>query len=52
VAGLLMSVSGHLPSVGEHIDCAGWTFEVAALDGRRIDKILARPDPDYDADES
>ena len=52
VAGLLMSVSGHLPTVGEHIDCAGWTFEVAALDGRRIDKILARPDLNYDADES
>ncbi|MDM0037770.1 hemolysin family protein [Variovorax sp. J22G21] len=52
VAGLLMSVSGHLPTVGERIDCAGWTFEVAALDGRRIDKIVARPDPNYDADES
>ena len=52
VAGLLMSVSGHLPTVGERIDCAGWTFEVAALDGRRIDKIVARPDLNYDADES
>ncbi|MGJ7494351.1 hemolysin family protein [Variovorax sp. RT4R15] len=52
VAGLLMSVSGHLPTVDERIDCAGWTFEVAALDGRRIDKIRARPDLNYDADES
>ncbi len=41
VAGLLMSVSGHLPEVGERIDCAGWRFEVLDLDGRRIDKILA-----------
>ncbi len=49
VAGLLMSVSGHLPTVGERIDCVGWTFEVAALDGRRIDKILASTDLDYDA---
>ena len=44
VAGLLMSVSGHLPSVGERIDCAGWCFEVAALEGKRIDRVLAYPD--------
>jgi putative hemolysin len=41
VAGLLMSVSGHLPEVAEHIDCADWRFEVLDLDGRRIDKVLA-----------
>jgi putative hemolysin len=45
VAGLLMSVSGHLPEVGEHIDCAGWCFEIVALEGRRIDRVLASPDP-------
>jgi putative hemolysin len=43
LAGLLMAVSGHLPALGERIDCAGWIFEVVDLDGRRIDKILARP---------
>ncbi|HEY5581953.1 MAG TPA: hemolysin family protein [Rhodoferax sp.] len=41
VAGLLMSVSGHLPSVGERITCADWQFEVLDLDGKRIDKVLA-----------
>ena len=41
VAGLLMSVSGHLPAVAERIDCAGWCFEVVDLDGKRIDKVLA-----------
>lgn len=41
VAGLLMSVSGHLPEVGERIDCADWRFEVLDLDGKRIDKVLA-----------
>jgi putative hemolysin len=41
VAGLLMSVSGHLPAAGERIDCADWLFEVVALDGKRIDKVLA-----------
>ena len=44
VAGLLMFVSGELPEVGERIECAGWCFEVAALDGRRIDRVLAYPD--------
>ncbi|WP_213957865.1 MULTISPECIES: hemolysin family protein [unclassified Variovorax] len=51
VAGLLMSVSGQLPTVGERIDCAGWTFEVAALDGRRIDKVLASPDTTYNPED-
>ena len=41
VAGLLLAVSGHLPDVGERIDCADWRFEVVDLDGRRIDKVLA-----------
>lgn len=41
LAGLLLAVSGHLPTTGEHIECAGWDFEVVDLDGRRIDKILA-----------
>jgi putative hemolysin len=41
VAGLLLSVSGHLPRVGECIETAGWRFEVVDLDGRRIDKVLA-----------
>ena len=40
VAGLLMSVSGHLPGTGERIACAGWIFEVVDLDGKRIDKVL------------
>ncbi len=41
VAGLLLAVSGHLPQTGERIDCGEWLFEVADLDGRRIDKVLA-----------
>jgi putative hemolysin len=48
VAGLLMSVSGQLPAVGERIECAGWRFEVVALDGRRIDRVVAFPDIEAD----
>ncbi len=43
VAGLLMAVSGQLPAKGEQIECAGWRFEVLALEGRRIDRVMARP---------
>jgi putative hemolysin len=42
VAGLLMAVSGELPTTGERVECAGWVFEVVDLDGKRIDKVLAR----------
>lgn len=45
VAGLLLSVSGRLLKTGERVNCAGWEFEVVDLDGRRIDKVLARPVP-------
>ncbi len=41
VAGLLQSVSGRLLQTGERVECAGWTFEVVDLDGKRIDKVLA-----------
>jgi putative hemolysin len=41
VAGLLLAISGHLPTVGERIDSAGWRFEVVDLDRHRIDKVLA-----------
>jgi putative hemolysin len=42
LAGLLMAVSGELPSVGETIECVDWTFEVTGLEGKRIDKVAAR----------
>jgi putative hemolysin len=49
VGGLLMSVSGRLPVVGERITCEGWEFEVLALEGRRIDKLQARQLPDSES---
>jgi putative hemolysin len=45
LAGLLMAVSGRLPATGECIESAGWVFEVVDLDGKRIDKVLARQAP-------
>lgn len=41
LAGLLMAISGTLPATGEKILCARWSFEITALEGRRIDKVVA-----------
>ncbi len=43
VAGLFMALCGHLPQVSERVECEGWTLEVLALEGRRIDKLLVTP---------
>ena len=42
LAGLLMAVCGHLPGLGECIECAHWQFEVVALEGKRVDQVRAR----------
>ncbi len=41
VAGLMLERFGRLPKAGEHVEFAGWRFEIVDLDGRRIDKVLA-----------
>ena len=43
LAGLIMSVSGQVPATGARVQVQGWEFEVVDLDGRRIDKVLAKP---------
>lgn len=42
LAGFILNQTGHIPEVGESIIWEGWTFEVTALDGRRIEKILIK----------
>ena len=42
VAGLVIGELQHLPATGETVTALGWRFEVVDLDGRRVDKILAR----------
>ena len=36
-----MAEWGSLPDAGACIVCAGWIFEVLALEGRRIDRVQA-----------
>jgi putative hemolysin len=42
VAGLVIGELHHLPETGEVVETLGWRFEVVDMDGRRIDKVLAR----------
>ena len=42
VAGMVIEALGHIPEPGEYVTRHGWCFEVVDLDGRRIDKLLAR----------
>jgi len=40
-AGFALSVLKHIPEVGERFTYGGWQFEVADMDGLKIDKLLA-----------
>ncbi|MCW5693129.1 MAG: HlyC/CorC family transporter [Pseudolabrys sp.] len=42
-AGFLLAQMKHLPRIGETATFHQWRFEVADLDGRRIDRIVAMP---------
>ena len=52
-AGYVVACLGHLPALGESVECAGVRLTVTRLDGRRIDRLrvtrLAPPDQDADA---
>ncbi|MEO8190688.1 MAG: hypothetical protein ABI682_10140 [Acidobacteriota bacterium] len=40
-----MNQSSHLPHTGESFELKCWGFEVAAMDERRVDKILVSAFP-------
>lgn len=48
LAGFVVTRFGHLPQEGEAFSWEGWRFEVAGLDGHRVEKVLAIP-PTSDA---
>jgi len=43
LAGFVLEHLKRIPKVGNAFTYRGWHFEVAAMDGRRIDKVLVRP---------
>lgn len=49
LAGLLMSLTGHLPQVGSEIICKNWTFKVKRMNGHHVEQVLAYPTPNRSA---
>ncbi len=45
VAGFALGRMRRLPRIGESFQYGGWRFEIVDVDGRRIDKVLAAPQP-------
>jgi putative hemolysin len=41
LSGLILLLLGRLPSPGDYVVWESWRLEVADMDGRRIDKVLA-----------
>ncbi|HEY0855970.1 MAG TPA: hemolysin family protein [Albitalea sp.] len=45
LAGMIMLLLGRLPATTDSVEWEGWRFEVVDLDGKRVDKVLARAVP-------
>ena len=43
VAGFMLENFRHLPETGEAFTLKRWKFEIADMDGRKVDKVLATP---------
>jgi putative hemolysin len=43
LAGFLLYQLGVIPRAGDRLDWDGWRFEVADMDGNRIDRLLVAP---------
>ena len=42
LGGFVVTQFGRIPAAGDSFDHAGWRFEVAAMDRRRVDKVIVR----------
>lgn len=45
LGGLLLALLRRVPKAGDRIVFAGWRFEVVEMDGRRVSKVSAMPEP-------
>lgn len=43
LGGLVTAVMGRIPGAGDHFEWNGFRFEVADMDGRRVDKVIVTP---------
>lgn len=46
LSGMVMLLLGRLPQTADQCEWEGWIFEIVDLDGKRIDKVLARRKPE------
>ncbi|MCM0028172.1 MAG: hemolysin family protein [Polynucleobacter sp.] len=42
LSGLMMLLSGKIPNTGDIVEWAGWKLEIVDMDGKTIDKVLAK----------
>jgi putative hemolysin len=42
LSGLMMLLSGKIPHTGDLVQWGGWQFEIIDMDGKTIDKVLAK----------
>jgi CBS domain containing-hemolysin-like protein len=49
VGGFVMAQLGRVPEVGDVVRVPGWSLQVSRMDGRRVDRIVARPAADRPA---
>ncbi len=45
LGGFVIHCLGKIPRAADRFEYAGWTFEVMDMDGNRVDKVLATPQP-------
>ena len=45
LAGLLLALLRRVPRTGDRIVFAGWRFEVTGMEGRRVSRVQAMPEP-------
>ncbi len=45
LAGLLLALLRRVPRIGDRIVFGGWRFEVAEMDGRRVDRVRVSQEP-------
>jgi putative hemolysin len=43
LGGLILDLLGRIPSIGDSVDWNGMTLEVVDMDGKRIDRVLVKP---------
>jgi putative hemolysin len=48
LGGFIMMQMGRVPKVAEHFRWGGWRFEVADMDGKRVDKVLIIREPEQE----